>query len=194
MIMSDFSAVLLAGGKSTRMGRDKAAVLYEGRELWARQLDTLRATDAGELFISGQLDGSYSAAGVPIIVDEKPGLGPLAGIVTALRHARFECLLVLAIDLPAMTSGFLARLVESAKAARCGVVPANGPWFEPMAAVYTRDCLPLAEEHLRSADRGMQRFIREALTRRMLLTYPISAEERPLFRNVNTPADLRNEL
>ena len=82
---SDFSAVLLAGGKSTRMGRDKAAVLVEGRELWARQLDTLRRTGAGELFISGFSDGPYAAAGLSIIADENVGFGPLGGIVAALR-------------------------------------------------------------------------------------------------------------
>ena len=97
----------------------------EGRPLWQRQLDTLSAAGPSEVFISGRTDGPYSAARVPIISDQTSGLGPLGGIAAALRHARFEYLLVLAIDLPAMTSDFLAKLVESAMHASRGVVPAD---------------------------------------------------------------------
>ena len=190
MISPEFSAVLLAGGKSTRMGCDKSGLIIHGRALWDRQLETLRATGAGELFISGREDGPYSAAGVPIVADERAGLGPLGGIVTALRRARFEYLLVLAIDLPAMTSDYLGTLVISALRERCGVVPADGEQFEPMAAVYTRGCLLLVDEHLRLPDHSMQRFIREAVSRDLLQVRPVASEERALFHNVNKPSDL----
>jgi molybdopterin-guanine dinucleotide biosynthesis protein A len=191
---SEFSAVLLAGGKSARMGRDKAAVKFEGKALWQRQIETLRATSAGELFISGRADAEYSAAGLPIVADDSAGRGPLGGIVTALRHAQFDYLLVLAIDLPAITGEFLRSLVKSAIDAGCGLVPANEQWFEGLAAVYTRACLPLAEARLHSADRSMQSFIRAGVSRGLMLTHHISASERALFRNVNTPAALGTAL
>src|SRR5262245_21418784 len=71
-----FSAVLLAGGKSSRMGRDKAALVVDGVPLWQRQLATLRAAGAREVFVSGAARGPWT--GMECIHDEVKGAGPLA--------------------------------------------------------------------------------------------------------------------
>ena len=181
---ANFSAVLLAGGRSTRMGQDKAGLVFDGEPLWQRQLATLRETKPGELFISGQSTGPYRDAGLPIVGDDTPGLGPLGGLAAALRHARHSQLLVLAVDLPMMTARFLSEL-----AARGPVVPRTADWFEPLAAVYPRLCLPLVEECLGQSDRSMQCFLRLAVARRLVNIRELSREELPLFRNLNSPAD-----
>ena len=185
-----FTAVLLAGGKSTRMGRDKAGVLIHGQPLWQRQLTTLRAVHPHELFISGKPDGPYAGAGVEILADNFPGLGPLAGLEAALRRARHPLVLVLAIDLPAMTSDFLSSLVRQAAASGTGCVPREDRWFEPLAAVYPRTCLPLAESCLRGADHSMQRFVRLALEGGLVGSRDLHSSERALFKNLNQPGDL----
>ena len=185
-----FTAVLLAGGKSTRMGRDKAAVLIGGQTLWQRQLATLRTTAPHELFISGKPDGPYAGAGVEILRDAFPEGGPLAGLEAALRHANHPLVLVLAIDLPAMTADFLSTLVREAAASGTGCVTRDERWFEPLAAVYPRACLPLAAEGLRGEDRSMQRFVRLAVEQGLMRVRELSAGERALFRNVNRPAEL----
>ena len=82
------AAVLLAGGKSSRMGRDKSALIVNGEPLWQRQLAVLRATEPAELFISGMRDGPYADCGVEILADGIPNCGPLGGIATALRRCR----------------------------------------------------------------------------------------------------------
>ena len=172
------------------MGRDKAGVLIDGEPLWQRQLATLRALDPAELFISGRSDGPYAGAGVPVVADESPGRGPLGGQVTALRRMQCERLLLLAIDLPAMTPAFLASLIAESARTSCGVVPETGAGLEPLAAVYPRACLPLAEQSLATADRSMQRFVKLAHAQGLLSFRTISAAEEPLFRNVNAPSDL----
>ena len=105
------------------MGRDKSALLVDGQPLWQHQLATLRATDPAELFISGKSDGPYANCGVEILADEFPDHGPLGGIVTALRHCKSDRLLVLAVDMPAMTSAFLRTLLEQSRRHAKGVVP-----------------------------------------------------------------------
>jgi molybdenum cofactor guanylyltransferase len=184
-----FSAVLLAGGKSSRMGREKAGLIVDDQPLWQRQFATLRATQPAELFISGKPDGPYVEAGVPIVVDAQPGLGPLGGLATALHHAQHEHLLVLAIDLPAMTAAFLTALQRTAAAAGKGVVPQGDKWFEPLAAVYPRSCLPLVEQCLRGDDHSMQHFVRLAVQRGHLSVFPLTKEDDPHFRNLNEPSD-----
>ena len=184
-----FTAALLAGGKSTRMGRDKAAVLIGGQPLWQRQLSTLRAVRPHEIFISGKADGPCADAGVEILADNFPGLGPLAGIEAALRRASHPLVLVLAVDLPAMTADFLSGLIRDAGTG-AGCVMRDDRWFEPLAAVYPRACLPLAEACLRDADRSMQRFVRIAVEQGFMRVRELPDSGRALFKNLNEPGDL----
>src|SRR5260221_14708053 len=92
-----FSAALLAGGQSSRMGTDKAEIELDGQPLWQRQLDKLRATDAVEVFISGRCTGPYAGSEFEIVEDRVADAGPLAGLEAALRHASHDWLLVLAV-------------------------------------------------------------------------------------------------
>lgn len=172
------------------MGRDKAALLIEGQPLWQRQLAILQATRPRELFIAGPRDGACAAADAIIVPDATPDLGPLAGLEAALAQASEPFVLVLAIDLPRMTSRFLATLIALAEERVRGVVPRLGPRFEPLAAVYPRGCLPLVREHLQSADRSLQAFVRATLVLDLVVPRDIAAPERELFRNLNTPVDL----
>lgn len=174
------------------MGRDKAGVLIDGQPLWQRQLGTLRAVHPHELFISGKPDGPYASAGVEILADNFPGLGPLAGLEAALRCASHPLVVLLAIDLPAMTADFLSILLRQATAGAgaVGCVSRDDRSFEPLAAVYSCSCLPLAMACLREADRSMQRFIQLALKGGFVTIRDLRPSERPLFKNLNQPADL----
>jgi molybdopterin-guanine dinucleotide biosynthesis protein A len=186
----NFTAALLAGGRSTRMGRDKAGVDVCGEPLWQRQLKTLQATGPVELLISGRTDGPYAASGYRIIVDEDGACGPLAGLAATLRAAEHEMVMLLAIDLPLITPAFLRDLLESASFVKMGIVTGHGKRFEPLAAIYTRACLPLVCECLEGSDHSMQRFIRLAKSGSQLYTRDLTEQELAMFRNVNTPDDL----
>jgi len=185
-----FSAVLLAGGESRRMGRDKAGVLVAGQALWERQLATLAALRPREILISGKRDGPYAGAGFEVLEDLHPGCGPLAGLEAASRRMETDWLCVLAIDLPWMSATFLARLLEIAGRTGRGVVPQDGGRFEPLAAVYPSAMQPVIEEQLATTDWSMQRLVRRGLELGLVVPYALADEERALFRNVNTPADL----
>jgi molybdopterin-guanine dinucleotide biosynthesis protein A len=185
-----FTAVLLAGGQSVRMGRDKAGLLLDGQPLWRRQLATLAETGPAEVFISGKLDGPYADAGVEIVLDASPGLGPLGGIAAALHRAAHPLVLVLAIDLPDMRADFLRDLIESATASEKGLVTRDDRCFQPLAAVYSRPCLPLTRECLAGKDHSMQNFVRLAVERGLICPRHLMDHEIALFRNVNEPSDL----
>ncbi|MEI9896853.1 MAG: molybdenum cofactor guanylyltransferase [Chthoniobacter sp.] len=185
-----FSAVLLAGGKSTRMGRDKAALLVEGQPLWQRQVATLTALQPREIFVSGRPAGPYAGSDVEVIPDLHPDCGPLSGLEAACSRMQTPWLCVLAVDLPWMTSAFLERLLKMALADGRGVVAQNGEYFEPLAAVYPRAMLELIGEQLQQTDHSMQRLIRRARELDLVVPYALAGAERQLFRNLNTPADL----
>ena len=201
------AAVLLAGGKSSRMGRDKSALPVNGEPLWQRQLTVLRATDPAELFISGKSEGPYADCGVEILADEIPGCGPLGGIATALRRCTGDMLLVLAVDMPAMTAEFLRSLVEESQRTAMGVVPSVAALvrarahtspaerdartqLEPLAAIYPRAALAIADECLRDGERKLEPFIRKLEAQGIAIIRPIEAGQAALFTNWNSPEDV----
>ncbi len=172
------------------MGCDKAGVIVDGVALWQRQVATLRRLGPSELFISGREDGPYAGAGVEIVPDLTPGRGPLSGLEAALKRATQEFILVLAIDLPGMTAEFLSLLVNKAAASGLGVAPRLNGWFEPLAALYPKSCLPMVRECLQSDDLSMQNFVHRAIAGGLVRAKEVSSADAALFRNVNTPGDL----
>jgi molybdopterin-guanine dinucleotide biosynthesis protein A len=185
------SGVLLAGGKSRRMGCDKAAILFRGVPLWRCQLAILRGAGVSELFISGPAAGAYAASGVPIIGDEITGKGPLAGIAAALGRIKNEYATVLAVDMPLMAPSFLRELSKVALRAACSVIPRrDGKMFEPLAAVYRRNALPRIHAHLRSADRSLQRVVNALIADGLAIAHEIDPREEHYFANINTAGDL----
>ncbi len=188
--MTPFAAVLLAGGQSRRMGRDKALLpLPDGRLLWQRQLAVLQALGPAELFIAGPPRDGFPPA-VPCLTDAVPGRGPLGGIVAALRAMRSPRLVALAVDLPFMTDSYLRTLLEKDAATTVGIIPmhpADG-FYEPLVGVYPKPCLHVAEASLHSNDWSLQNFVRATGAR--LLAEPIRSEEEALFINWNHPGDV----
>ncbi len=172
------------------MGMDKAALDCAGRPLWQHQLATLRATKPDEVFIAGRADGPYVGGDCEVVVDAVPGGGPLAGLQSALRRARHDWLLVLAVDLPDVPAGFLRGLVAEAAAAGHGLVPAHGEWLQPIAAVYPRRALALVEHCLAGENHSLRRFFRRARKEGLVEVRLVSDDEHAFFRNLNTPADL----
>lgn len=185
----DFSAALFAGGHSSRMGRDKAFLEIDGVPLWQRQLQTLRELGPSEIFLAGPTQREWIESGLEIVVDAKNDAGPLGGLVAVLRRCKNTRLLVLAIDLPNMTSEFLGHLLTTCSD-NGGVVPKRNEQFEPLAAIYPARCLALAENCLNAAEYSLQQFARRAANAGLITTREIADAEGSLFFNLNTPADL----
>lgn len=187
------TAVILAGGASRRMGRDKALVEFEGEAMWRRQQRLLQALEPAEIFLSGPRRPEFPAS-LRSIEDAGPSRGPLSGLAEALRAAKTGHVLVVAIDLPLMTSDFLAGLHGKIGQGR-GVVPflidaeSGRKFYEPLAAIYPRECLNLAERQLAGQNWSMQSFVREIVANGLLLELEIPVAARPMFRNVNQPGD-----
>ncbi len=182
------SAALIAGGKSTRMGRDKAELVFGGRPLWKRQLDTLAATQPAEIFVAGKCP-AIPAGGALIVPDEWPDCGPLGGIATALAHAQGPWVLVFAVDMPAMTPAFLASLLAGVAKSGRGAVPMLGGRWEPLAAVYPVAALPIARRLLGERRLAMAAFIEAARDAKLLDAVAVVEGSRALFENLNTPED-----
>src|SRR5215469_1568033 len=132
------SAVLLTGGESRRMGRDKATILFRNQPLWQHQLGILSKLEPEMLLVSARIDPPWRPADVEFVADAHPSRGPLSGIGAALARTTSDHLLVLAVDMPFMTAGYLRGLFQHAGLG-CGVVPMVKNRAEPLAAIYPRE-------------------------------------------------------
>ena len=171
------------------MGADKAFIEIDGVPLWRRQLEILEDLRPHELFIAGPAHDVWREANCIVIEDAESGAGPLAGIVAGLRRCSAPLLLTIAIDLPNITSDYLRALVDACSD-DCGIVPSDGDRFEPLAALYPKRSLPLAENCLASHDLSVQRFAVRCISEGLVNAKSITAAERTFFLNMNTPDDL----
>ena len=183
------SAAILAGGRAIRYGgRNKSALVIEGRTILDRQLDVLsRAAD--EVFVVGN---APAPAGVKVVADRIPGCGPIGGLHTALAEARGEIVLVVACDMPFVTAELLACLARLCADAEA-VVPRTERGYHPVCAAYRRTCLERVARRVSNGQLKMAELLAEIAPR------IVSADEMAQFgdpdrllANVNTPADYGN--
>lgn len=181
-----FSAVLLAGGKSRRMGFDKALLHVNGRPLWLHQIETLRELGAMEVLISGPEAGPWKGSGIRVVQDVRQSAGPMAAIANVLTNVTTPRVVVLAVDLPLMSSRFLGKLLTFNRP----IVPRNGGYFEPLAAVYAKGGLTLLEAMLESGERSLQSYLTQMVNSELTSVYDLKDEEKPFFLNLNDPSSM----
>jgi len=181
---------ILAGGKSTRMGKDKAFVALDGRTLLARALEVARSVTP-EVHIVG--DSVKFGQFAPAVEDLFRDCGPLGGIHAALRASQAELNLILAVDIPFVSLALLQYLITRAEQSPSAMVTAaraNGGW-QPLCAVYRREFADLAENALRGGRYKIDALFDASRTlaigEEQLAAAGFSAT---MFRNLNTQEEL----
>ena len=146
------SAVILAGGKSNRMGRDKSMLPVDGRPLIAHIFEQLRP-GFDEVVVSGGDTGRFECIDARVIPDIMPGQGPLMGILSALEATSHDLNFVTACDIPKMNPVFIRRMFRAAEGYD-GVIPVSGKSaYEPLFGIYHKRMIPAIRAALRSGAR-----------------------------------------
>jgi molybdenum cofactor guanylyltransferase len=142
---------VLAGGKSTRMGRDKAGLLLDGRTLLDHALQVVREACGSAVILGSR--ALYGNSGFEVVEDIYPGCGPLGGIHAALSHSKTRFNLIIAVDTPFLSADFLRFMVERAvESAAVVTTPEIAGYRQPLCSVYGQDFLTIAEAALRGTD------------------------------------------
>jgi molybdenum cofactor guanylyltransferase len=190
MQVRDRAVFILAGGKSTRMGTDKAFVTLDGRTLLSRMLDLARSITPDVRIVGPK---EKYAPFAPVVEDIFPGCGPLAGIHSALRSSQKDLNLILAVDVPFVSLALLQYLMTRARSlpsATVTVARSNRGW-QPLCAVYRPKFANIAEKALREGQYKIDALFDQAETQ-VITPWDLEAvgfAER-IFRNLNTPEDL----
>jgi molybdopterin-guanine dinucleotide biosynthesis protein A len=194
------SVLILAGGRSRRLGQDKVWMALDGVPLVERVARRVLPV-AGELLFSANAADPFaqliSTLPVPgrVVADLFPGAGPLAGIHAGLSAARHDLLLALATDIPFVNLALVRHIVGLAQGYDAIVPqiphPATGELvWEPLHALYRRSCLPAIAARLAAGEHRVVGFLPDVRTRPLTLAEitPFDPELRS-FLNVNTPED-----
>jgi molybdopterin-guanine dinucleotide biosynthesis protein A len=184
------TAFVLAGGKSTRMGRDKALMDHEGRTLLARAVEVVRAiTPQVRVVGSHEKFGDFA----PVVEDIFRDCGPLAGIHAALLSSQTELNLMLAVDMPFVSASFLEYLLQKARDTGDAtvVVPSSGGKMQPLCAMYRPQFAAVAETALRAGKNRIDTLF-AAVSCRVLEEQELKAVgfSPAIFHNFNTPEDV----
>ena len=171
---------VLAGGMSSRMGRDKARLEYEGEALVARAVRKLGEVCA-DVAIAGGVGLEEFGRVVP---DEVRGCGPLGGIVAALEQSEWEWNLFLPVDVPLVPVVALRELMGLADAGCVAVLTETEGRVNPLCGVYSRRALPVLREELA----GGRLKVRVAVEKAGVVRY-WKAPVEGWFRNCNTPEE-----
>ncbi len=177
-----FSGAVLAGGRSSRFGQDKALYVYDGRPLAMWALESLAEADERFLVSSRPYD-----LGVPMYSDLYPG-SSLGGLHAALSCAAHVWVAVAACDMPFLTADYWQRLLEHTEGAQAVVVRGPDGRLEPLAALYRKELLPLAEAQLEAGKFRVQALLETTQT--CVVPWETMGVDARTFVNANRLTDL----
>ncbi|MFH2114726.1 MAG: molybdenum cofactor guanylyltransferase [Spirochaetota bacterium] len=183
--MVQASAVILAGGKSSRMGEDKSLISLGGitiLELLARQFQPL----VEEILISSNDPASHGFLGLTLVPDESPDCGPIMGILSCLSAARHEKVFFTPCDVPVLPEDFIQDLLARAQSVDLVMALDARGRYEPLLAVYSRSLVPLIRGLIAAGERRIVSILGLPGIRAGF----VSLAGQTWYRNLNSPEDL----
>jgi molybdopterin-guanine dinucleotide biosynthesis protein A len=187
------TAYILAGGKSSRMGADKAFLDLGGQSLLARSLDLAHSITPDVRIVGDPAKFSAFAPTIPDIYSDR---GPLAAIHAALTNSTTDFNLILAVDLPFLNARFLHYLIAESESSKAVItVPQAAGHLHPLCATYRKQFLAPADHALAESRNKLDALFNEVEVRIIPEDELAAAGFSPaIFRNLNTPEDLTESL
>jgi molybdopterin-guanine dinucleotide biosynthesis protein A len=178
-IKADAAAIIMAGGKSTRMGRDKAMLPIDGRPMIEHICNTMRP-HFRQLLISAGDARKYSFLGIEVVTDRLPDHGPLMGIACALEASAHELNVVVACDMPDLDIDFIKGMIRGCEDYDAVVPRTGGSFLEPLCAVYRKSMVKPLNDALTAGEIKVSDVLR-----RCNVKY-IDTRDTGSLRNINT--------
>ena len=189
--MKNITVGILAGGRSLRMGTDKALLRVNEETFLERTIRIVSHTGLPSIVIGRNRPEGFGFSEVPFLQDEYPGIGPLGGLITGLRYTESR-LALLPCDMPLLTGeamGWLINTIEehSADITLHGLISRSNKRIEPLFSLYAPHSLALAEKQYRSGNFSMHGFIDAG----NFIFVDIPEGLQTAIHNVNRPEDFR---
>ncbi len=172
---------VMAGGKSSRMGTDKGLQIFRGKHLFNYPVETLKPFCKEILISSNNL--SYHHFNYTLVKDIVYDCGPIGGLLSLLIKMKNEKLLLIACDMPFVSSETIKRLLDGISDAEC-IIPVIGEKIEPLCAVYSKSLIQIIEKQIETGDFSLHKLIFDSSHK--LIHFE---DDIPDFLNINTPEE-----
>lgn len=183
------SAIIMTGGKSSRMGKDKATIEIDGSKLVERTINKLRPCfDEIIISVANNSDKSYNFENCKVVYDELGNHGPLMGLYSSLKSSSYSVNFVIACDIPEIDLSLMYRLLSESVEYEAAVPIFKDDRFEPLFAMYTNKCTEKAKHLLDQKVKRMSALVKECNTK------IIDDHTNDWYYNLNTPEQLKNFL
>jgi len=184
----DITALILAGGKSERMGTDKAFINFNGQSFIESSIQAVKPF-CNRIIILGD-PTIFSHLGFEVISDFIEKSGPLAGLYTGLSASITEVNVTLSCDIPLIHSGLVEKLLMEYDSRLDALVCESEERLHPLVGIYHKRTAPIAKQQLEDHQRSMMKF----LSRLEYKSLELQAEEASILKNINTPKELKELL
>jgi molybdopterin-guanine dinucleotide biosynthesis protein A len=186
-LRSDILGAVMAGGKSSRMGAEKALLPLGGRPMISHVIDTL-----SELFsaviICGADPATYEFLRVRIVQDIFQGCGPLGGIHSALTHSKPRSVFVLSCDMPFVPLELIRHIINSPDKPKTKIASSEGI-LQPLCGLYRQECLPFVEADLRAGKYSIVKMLQNVDHSEVVIDSNLPFYTKYLLNNVNRSED-----
>lgn len=189
----EVTGIILAGGKSSRMGRNKALLDFGGRSIIEHTADLFKSIFPEAILVTNTPE-EYANLGIKTVTDIFPGKGSLGGIYTGLFHSSHDYSFIASCDMPFLRRELIEFLI-SLKDGYDVVVPRLKDGHEPLHAVYSRRCLKPIESMIDKGDLRIIGFYSEVSVREVSEEELAPFNPEPSsFMNINTPEDYKEAV
>ncbi len=182
------TGILLAGGKSSRMGQEKGLIPFLGKPLISFAIRFLSKTC--DLVLISSDSEKYHSFGFEVVPDEIPGRGPMGGIYSCLKHSYTQSNLILSCDMPFVSTELINYLIKNSDGYQATVPWHFGDHFEPMCAIYDKSMIPVLETFMSKDNYKLPDVFREVALNAIRIDEKLSFYHPHLFFNINSDSDL----
>ena len=182
------TGIILAGGASSRMGKDKGLCEFRGKALINYAIEALVPLCDTILISSNNVD-DYQEFGYQVVVDEYKGIGPIGGIYSSLRNSATKHNLVISCDTPFLVTQLLEYILSNSANYDVVVPEHSNSFIEPLAAYYSSNIIKQLESSIKRKDYKLMNFFTRVKFKSIKVDN-IPGYSNKLFKNLNTPDDL----
>ena len=187
MTTPKITGIVLAGGRSSRMGEDKSLMKLHGKTLVEYSIDALRPL-CDKVIISSN-NPNYAFTGCEVWPDELPEQAPIIGIYSCLKRSETEVNIILSCDIPLMSASMIGFLIAKSAAFDITVPIHENGQIEPLCGVYKKSSLEILKEFIDVKNFRLNECIRSASHQLIPVDAQIPCNTPNLFLNINTPSD-----
>lgn len=186
MISRHICGVVLSGGKSSRMGKDKGLILYRGKPLVSYIL-TVLSMHADAVYISTD-NNEYRIFGYPLIADQIPGIGPIGGIYSSFKQVSADGYIFSACDIPELAQDIILQMIKASEKVDIVFLKPSSGKPQPLPLFLGQKTFPLIQQMVDEQKYKLQDIITEAIQIGGFKLNQISLSEE--LKNINSPSDL----